>query len=65
MQNLEVLSAGQQIEKDAEGKPKHKGSGRELTYRDDITGDNFVRSVTRIPRIIAVLDQRQFSILVA
>ena len=29
------------------------------------TGDNFVRGVTRIPRIIAVLDQRQFSILVA
>ena len=29
------------------------------------TGDNFVRGVTRIARIIAVLDQRQFSILVA
>ena len=28
-------------------------------------GDNFVRGVTGIARIVAVLDQRQFSILVA
>ncbi len=24
-----------ELEKDADGKPKHKGSGRDLTYRDD------------------------------
>jgi glycyl-tRNA synthetase len=29
------------VEKDAEGKPRHRGSGKDLSYRDDITGERF------------------------
>jgi glycyl-tRNA synthetase len=34
-----------EVEKDAEGKPKHKGSGRDLTYRDDVTNERFTPHV--------------------
>jgi glycyl-tRNA synthetase len=33
------------LELDAEGKPKWKGSGRDLSYRDDITGERFIPHV--------------------
>jgi glycyl-tRNA synthetase len=33
------------VEKDEQGKPKHRGSGRDLTYRDDVTGERFVPHV--------------------
>jgi glycyl-tRNA synthetase len=34
-----------EVELDAEGKPKHRGSGRDLTYRDDISGERFTPHV--------------------
>lgn len=34
-----------QVEQGANGKPKWKGSGRDLTYRDDITGERFTPHV--------------------
>jgi glycyl-tRNA synthetase len=34
-----------ELEKDAEGKPKHRGSGRDLSYRDDISGERFTPHV--------------------
>ncbi len=34
-----------QLELDADGKPKWKGSGRDLTYRDEITGERFTPHV--------------------
>src|SRR3954454_5133616 len=34
-----------EVEKDAEGKPKYKGSGRDLTYRDDVTNERFTPHV--------------------
>src|SRR3954451_24121580 len=34
-----------ELEMDAQGKPKHKGSGRDLTYRDDISGERFTPHV--------------------
>ena len=34
-----------EVEKDAEGKPKQRGSGRDLTYRDDISGERFTPHV--------------------
>jgi glycyl-tRNA synthetase len=34
-----------EVENDAEGKPKHRGSGRDLTYRDDISGERFTPHV--------------------
>jgi glycyl-tRNA synthetase len=34
-----------EVEKDAAGKPKHKGSGRDLTYRDDLSGERFTPHV--------------------
>jgi glycyl-tRNA synthetase len=34
-----------QLELDADGKPKWKGSGRDLTYRDDITGERYTPHV--------------------
>lgn len=33
------------VEKDEFGKPKHRGSGRDLTYRDEATGEKFVPHV--------------------
>ena len=30
---------------DADGKPKHRGSGRDLTYRDEVTGERFTPHV--------------------
>ena len=30
---------------DADGKPKHRGSGKDLSYRDDLTGERFVPHV--------------------
>lgn len=30
-----------EVEKDADGKPKWRGSGRDLTYRDDITNERY------------------------
>src|SRR4051812_2327896 len=34
-----------ELEMDAAGKPKHKGSGRDLTYRDDLSGERFTPHV--------------------
>src|SRR5207237_3415481 len=34
-----------EVEVDAEGKPRHKGSGRDLTYRDDLSGERFTPHV--------------------
>lgn len=34
-----------QVEMGADGKPKWKGSGRDLTYRDDLTGERYVPHV--------------------
>jgi glycyl-tRNA synthetase len=34
-----------EVENDADGKPKHRGSGRDLTYRDDISGERFTPHV--------------------
>ncbi|TVS20552.1 MAG: glycine--tRNA ligase [Planctomycetaceae bacterium] len=34
-----------QVELGSDGKPKWKGSGRDLTYRDDVTGERFVPHV--------------------
>jgi glycyl-tRNA synthetase len=34
-----------EVELDAEGKAKHKGSGRDLTYRDDLSGERFTPHV--------------------
>ena len=33
------------VEQDAEGKPRHRGSGKDLSYRDDITGERYVPHV--------------------
>ena len=33
------------VEKDAEGKPRHRGSGKDLSYYDDITRERFVPHV--------------------
>jgi len=33
------------VELDAEGKPKHRGSGKDLSYRDDLTNERFVPHV--------------------
>lgn len=34
-----------EVEKGPDGKPKHKGSGRDLTYRDDLTGERYTPHV--------------------
>jgi glycyl-tRNA synthetase len=34
-----------ELEKDERGKPKYKGSGRDLSYRDDVSGDRFIPHV--------------------
>src|SRR3954468_15780713 len=34
-----------EVELDADGKPKHRGSGRDLTYRDDLTNERFTPHV--------------------
>jgi glycyl-tRNA synthetase len=34
-----------QLETDADGKPKWRGSGKDLTYRDDLSGERFVPHV--------------------
>jgi glycyl-tRNA synthetase len=34
-----------EVEKDAGGKPRHKGSGRDLTYRDDVSNERFTPHV--------------------
>jgi glycyl-tRNA synthetase len=34
-----------EVETDAAGKPKHRGSGRDLSYRDDISGERFTPHV--------------------
>ena len=33
------------VELDAEGKPRHRGSGKDLTYRDDLTGERYLPHV--------------------
>src|SRR4051812_24393480 len=33
------------VELDAEGKPRHRGSGKDLSYRDDLTNERFVPHV--------------------
>jgi glycyl-tRNA synthetase len=34
-----------EVEKDERGKPKHRGSGKDLTYRDEITNEKFTPHV--------------------
>ncbi len=34
-----------ELEKDADGKPRWRGSGKDLTYRDDLTGERFLPHV--------------------
>ena len=34
-----------EVEKGPDGKPKYKGSGRDLTYRDDLTGERYTPHV--------------------
>jgi len=34
-----------EVELGADGKPKHRGSGRDLTYRDDVSGERFTPHV--------------------
>jgi glycyl-tRNA synthetase len=34
-----------EVERNAEGQPKYRGSGKDLSYRDDITGERFVPHV--------------------
>lgn len=34
-----------QVERDGNGKPKYRGSGRDLTYRDDLTGERYTPHV--------------------
>ena len=34
-----------EVEKNEKGKPKHRGSGKDLTYRDDLTNDRFTPHV--------------------
>ncbi len=34
-----------EVELDAEGKPKHRGSGRDLTYRDEVSNERFTPHV--------------------
>ncbi len=34
-----------EVELDADGKPKHKGSGKDLTYRDDLSSERFMPHV--------------------
>ena len=34
-----------ELEKDADGKPRWRGSGKDLTYRDDLTGERFTPHV--------------------
>ena len=33
------------VELDAEGKPRHRGSGKDLSYRDDLTNERFIPHV--------------------
>ena len=33
------------VETDADGKPRHRGSGKDLTYRDDFTNERFMPHV--------------------
>ena len=33
------------VEEDADGKPRHRGSGKDLSYRDDLTGERYVPHV--------------------
>jgi glycyl-tRNA synthetase len=33
------------VETDAEGKPRHRGSGKDLTYRDDLSGERYTPHV--------------------
>src|SRR5690606_26077940 len=42
---LDPASKPLTLELDAEGKPVHRGSGRDLTYRDDLSGERFTPHV--------------------
>ena len=42
---LDPSSCPLTVETDADGKPKHRGSGRDLTYRDDVTNERFTPHV--------------------
>ena len=42
---LDPKSCPLELEKDENGKPKHRGSGKDLTYRDDLTGERFTPHV--------------------
>ena len=33
------------VEEGADGKPRHRGSGKDLSYRDDLTGERYVPHV--------------------
>ena len=42
---LDENSCPLEVQKDADGKPKWRGSGKDLTYRDDISGERFTPHV--------------------
>ncbi len=42
---LDPATRPMKLELDENGKPKHKGSGRDLSYRDDLTNEKFVPHV--------------------
>ncbi len=44
-ENPDDKSSPMVVELDADGKPKHRGSGKDLSYRDDLTGERFVPHV--------------------
>jgi glycyl-tRNA synthetase len=42
---LDPSTSPMELEKDEHGKPKYKGSGRDLSYRDDLTNEKFIPHV--------------------
>ncbi len=42
---LDPKSCPLEVEKDEHGKPKYRGSGKDLTYRDELTGERFTPHV--------------------
>ncbi|MEM9586201.1 MAG: glycine--tRNA ligase [Planctomycetota bacterium] len=42
---LDPATSPMEVEKGEDGKPKHRGSGKDLTYRDEVTNEKFVPHV--------------------
>ena len=42
---LDPDTSPMELQKDEHGQPKHRGSGKDLTYRDDISGEKYVPHV--------------------